>query len=179
MPASQKKKLKRQLSAAVRILGIDPGSSRCGYGLIEKQGWRLNLIKAGLIEIKESDSSQRLFYLGKDFERLLKKLKPDLVAIEKIFFTKNVKTAIAVAQARGLLLYLITKYQLPITEFTPNQVKRAVTNYGSADKKAVAKMVRLILGERELKEIDDTTDALAVAITAAGLSTDPLTATAD
>ena len=167
------------MSAAIRILGIDPGSSRCGYGLIEKRGSQLKLLQAGLIEIKETDSSQRLFYLGKDFERLLKKLKPDWVAIEKIFFTKNVKTAIEVAQARGLLIYLTTKYQIPITEFTPNQVKQAITNYGAADKKAVAKMVRLILGKRELKKNDDTTDALAVAITTAGLSTDPLTETAD
>lgn len=150
----------------MKILGVDPGSSRTGYGLIEKQGSNLKLIRAGVLEIKETDPGQRLFYLGKDFERLLKKLKPDVVAIEKIFFTKNVKTAIGVAQARGLLIYLTAKRQIPITEYTPNQAKQAVTNYGSADKKAVAKMVAIILGQPKLNMIDDATDAIALAITA-------------
>ena len=170
MPVSPKKKLKGPLPEVTRILGIDPGSSRCGYGLIEKRGCQLKLLQAGLIEIKESDPAQRLFYLGRDFERFLKKLKPDLVAIEKIFFAKNVKTAMAVAQARGLLIYLTTKYQIPITEFTPNQVKQTITNYGAADKKAVAKMVKLLLCLDSPSSAfwkDDIFDALAMAITAA------------
>ncbi len=149
------------------ILGIDPGSSRCGYGLIEKQGGKLNYLDAGLIENKEKNPSQKLFYLAKDFKKILAKTRPGLMAIEKIYFSKNVKTAIEVAQARGVLIMLALEKNLPISEHNPQEIKLSVTGYGLADKKAVAHMAAAILQISPLKIIDDASDALAVAITAA------------
>lgn len=151
----------------MKILGVDPGSSRCGYGLIKKDGSKLSFIKAGLIEIKESDINQKLFYLANDYKKILQQTKPDLVGIEKIFFSKNIKTAIEVAQARGVLILETLRQKISIVEFTPQEVKQAVTNYGSADKKAVAKMVNIILNRQNINVIDDVSDAIAVAITAA------------
>lgn len=152
----------------MKILGVDPGSSRCGFGLIEKEGSRLNFLTAGLIENKESDINYKLFYVARDFDKILLEFQPDLVAIEKIFFSKNVKTAIEVAQARGVLILQTLKRKIQITEYNPQQIKQAVTSYGMADKKSVAKMVALLLRMPSLNVIDDTTDALAIAITAAG-----------
>jgi len=154
----------------MRILGVDPGSSRCGYGLIEKNGSKLKLIDYGLIEIKEKDINHKLTLLGHDYKKVLKDLKPDLVAIEKIFFSRNVKTAIEVAQARGVLIYLTLKEQLPITEHNPQEIKLSVTGYGLSDKKAVAKMAYAILQIPPLKVIDDVSDAIAISITAASLT---------
>lgn len=154
----------------MKILGIDPGSSRCGYGLIEKDGSKITLIKAGLIEIKESDINQKLLYLSNDYKKILQKNKPNIVGIEKIFFSKNTKTAIEIAQARGVLILETLKRALPIIEFTPQEIKQGVTNYGSADKKAVAKMVKIILNQPNLNVIDDVTDAIAVAINTANNS---------
>ena len=150
----------------MKILGIDPGSSRCGYGLIEKDGSKLSLLEYGLIEIKEKDINQKLFYLTNDFKKILKKTKPDLMAIEKIYFSKNVKTGIEAAQARGVLIALTLQEQIPLTEHNPSEIKLSVTGYGLSDKKAVAKMVAVILQIPPLKVIDDITDALAIAITA-------------
>lgn len=151
----------------MKILGIDPGSSRMGYGLIEKNGQKLKLIKAGTLEIKEKDPNQKLFYLATDFKKILEESKPDLLAIEKIFFYKNVKTAIEVAQARGVIIFLALQQQIPLVEFTPQKVKKATANYGAADKQAVARMVSLLLNEPPTKRLDDTSDAIAIAITAA------------
>lgn len=168
----------------MKILGIDPGSSRIGFGLIEKNRGALTFKKTGVIEIKEKGQNAKLFILGAQFKKLLTKTKPDIIAIEKLFFTKNIKTGIAVAEARGLLMYLSMQYIKTlnpkhetlnpkhetlnlILEFTPQQIKQAVTNYGGADKKAVARMVGLLLNEPKLKELDDATDALSIAICAA------------
>lgn len=151
----------------MRILGIDPGSSRIGFGLIEKQGSKLRFLKAGTLEIKESDPNQKLFYLAKSFKKLLARSKPQLLGVEKIYFSKNIKTAIEVAQARGVIILLTLENQIPLVELSPQQAKQAVTNYGAADKKAVAKMVSLILNRPLFKELDDATDALAIAIAAA------------
>ena len=153
------------------ILGIDPGSSRMGYGLIEQQGSKLKLVKAGTLEIKEKDVNQKLLALASGLKALLKTVKPDLVAVEKIFFSKNVKTAIEVAQARGIIILITLQNQIPLIELTPQQAKQAVTNYGGADKKAVAKMVSIILERPLLKVLDDTTDALALAIAASSMYT--------
>jgi crossover junction endodeoxyribonuclease RuvC len=151
----------------MRFLGVDPGFSRTGYGLIEKRGDKLLLISAGVIEIKASNFQQKLLQLAGRFEKLLKKARPDVVAIEKIYFKKNAKTAIEVAQARGVLLLMIIKNKKPVLEYSPSEIKRLVALHGSADKKAVAKMVALILGQPKLPVIDDATDALAIAISAA------------
>jgi len=153
----------------MKILGIDPGSSRLGYGLIEKRGSQLKFLKAGTLEVEESDPNQKLLYLAKDLKKIMANFRPSLVAIEKIYFSKNVKTAIEVAQARGLIIFLVLDQQIPIVEISPQQAKSAVTSYGAADKGAVAKMVSLLLNRPNLKELDDATDALAIAIAGAGL----------
>src|SRR3989344_6180881 len=148
------------------ILGIDPGTSRTGYGLIKQRGEKLQLIKSGLLKISEAtDKNQRLVDIEKSFSALLKKERPNLAAIEKIYFAKNRKTAIDVAQCRGVLTFLILKHKIPLLEYNPSQIKACLTGYGLADKKSVAKMVSKILKTEKIEKIDDASDALAIAIT--------------
>ena len=149
----------------MRILGIDPGSSRIGYGLIEDNG-SLSLVDYGVLEIKEKTLSGKILNLAGQFEELLKKTKPDLAGIEKLYFMKNIKTGIEVAQSRGVLMLAILKNKIPVLEFDPTQVKQTVTNYGQSDKIAVAKMVKKILNVEEITGYDDASDAIAIAITA-------------
>jgi len=149
------------------ILGIDPGSTRVGYGLIKKEKNDLTLIKSGLLKIKSVDKTQRLWEVEKEFNALLKKNRPDYVVLEKLFFMKNMKTALEVAQSRGVLTLSAVKHKIPILEFSPSEIKINVTGYGRADKKAIAKMVAKILKIPEAKRIDDITDAIATAITGA------------
>ncbi|MFA5099128.1 MAG: crossover junction endodeoxyribonuclease RuvC [Candidatus Paceibacterota bacterium] len=149
----------------MKILGIDPGSARIGYGLIEKSGSELKFLKAGILKIVSKDKCERLVDLEKSFSALLKKEKPDWVVMEKLYFVKNQKTGLEVAQSRGVLTLLITKSKIPLLEFTPLEIKQGVTGYGMADKKSVAKMVAKILKTDKINEYDDATDALAGAIT--------------
>ncbi|MEK7451630.1 MAG: crossover junction endodeoxyribonuclease RuvC [Patescibacteria group bacterium] len=146
------------------ILGIDPGSSRAGYGLIEKEKSGLKFLKAGLLKVSAKDKNQRLVDLEKSFSDLLKKEKPDLAVLETIYFMKNLKTAVEVAQARGVLTLTIVKHKIPLLECSPLKIKQGVTGYGRADKKAVAKMVSKILKINNPGWLDDVTDALAAAI---------------
>jgi crossover junction endodeoxyribonuclease RuvC len=148
----------------MKILGVDPGSTRVGYGLIEKDGNELKFIKAGLLKISSPDKSQRLLEIERSFSRLLKKEKPDLAVLERLYFLKNMKTALEVAQSRGVLTLVITKYKIPLLEHTPLEIKQAVTGYGLADKKSVAKMVAKILKIKKISRYDDVSDALAAAI---------------
>ncbi|MDP1718936.1 MAG: crossover junction endodeoxyribonuclease RuvC [bacterium] len=150
----------------MRILGIDPGTSRIGFGIIETAG-TLRLIDYGVIEAKEKTLTGKIANFSKKFEKLLNDTNPELAAIETLFFAKNQKTALSVAQARGVLMsYLISK-NIPIEEYGPTEVKVNITGYGLSDKQAVAKMVKSILKVSELKGYDDAVDAIAVAITAA------------
>lgn len=151
----------------MKILGIDPGSTRVGYGLIKKEKGQLKFLKAGLLKISSKNKNQRLLELEKSFSQLLKNEKPDLVALEKIYFMKNLKTAVEVAQSRGVLTFLIIKHKISLLEYSPSEVKLSITGYGLADKKAVAKTVTKILKIKNGKVYDDITDALAIAITAA------------
>lgn len=150
----------------MKILGIDPGSSRCGYGLIEKTSSQLTLLDCGCINIKESDINQKLLYLSQDIRKIIESIQPDVLAIEKLYFVKNIKTGIEVAQARGVIILHALQNKISISEHNPQEIKLSVTGYGLSDKKAVAKMVKILLNQPNLKVIDDTTDALAVAITA-------------
>ncbi|OGM90263.1 crossover junction endodeoxyribonuclease RuvC [Candidatus Wolfebacteria bacterium RBG_13_41_7] len=149
----------------MKILGIDPGSTRIGYGLINKSGSELRFVKAGLLKINSKDKCERLVDLEKSFSALLKKEKPDWAVMEKLYFIKNQKTGLEVAQSRGILTLLITKSKIPLMEFTPLEIKQGVTGYGMADKKSVAKMVAKILKMDKINKYDDATDALAAAIT--------------
>jgi len=143
------------------VLGIDPGSKRIGYGLIEKTGGKLKLIEANLLV-----HPKNLLEIKNQVSFLIEKFSPESLAVEKVFFSKNQKTALEVSEARGVIILSALEKNLPIREFTPNEVKSAVAGYGLASKKAVAKMVRLTLNEPTLKVIDDVSDALAIAITA-------------
>jgi crossover junction endodeoxyribonuclease RuvC len=149
-------------------LGIDPGSRRIGYGIVECKGQIVTLMDAGILKITSSDDISALEETKKGIDALIKKYKPDVMAIEKLFFAKNAKTAFAVAQARGVILLSTKERGVRIKEYTPNEVKLGITGYGSADKKAVLKMVRLILNKKDLNVIDDASDALALAILSTG-----------
>ncbi len=145
-------------------LGIDPGTRRIGYGLVENHGQDLIFIAAGIIDITADNDIGALEQTKQGLDEVIKKYKPDVMGIEKLFFAKNTKTALAVAQARGVILLSVKERNIKIKEYTPNEVKQGVTGYGFADKKAVAKMVRMILKKDDLKIIDDASDALAIAI---------------
>ena len=148
------------------ILGIDPGTRRIGYGVIESEKGKCKLLDAGILKIESKDDSGALLETRQQLEVLIKQFRPDIFAIEKLYFAKNQKTAFAVAQARGALLLSAIESNLEIREFTPNEVKLGVAGDGSADKKAILKMVKLILNAPKLDVIDDASDALAVAIMA-------------
>ncbi len=149
-------------------LGIDPGSRRIGYGVVNCTGQKMTFLAAGILTITSTDDISALEETKKGVDALIKKHRPDVMAIEKLFFAKNVKTALAVAQARGVILLATKERGVRIKEYTPNEVKSGVAGYGFADKKAILKMVRLILGKQDLKVIDDASDALALAILSTG-----------
>ncbi len=150
----------------MRILGIDPGSSSVGFGIIEVTGDKLAARELGTIKIAERDPAKKLLEIYLSFKRLLTSQPIDFVGIEKLFFSKNTKTAMEVAEARGVIVLCLLLEKLPFVELSPNEVKLAVTNYGASDKKAVAKMVSLLLSLPAQNLDDNTTDALAVAIAA-------------
>ncbi len=148
-------------------LGIDPGTRRVGYGVILQEAHEAIFVEAGIMSITRTDEPGALLEIKQSLDKLIAKHKPDVIAVEKLFFAKNQKTALAVAQARGVILLTAEEQGLRIREYAPNEVKSGVTGYGSADKKAVLKMVRFILKKPDLKVIDDASDALALAIMAA------------
>ena len=148
-------------------LGIDPGTRRIGYGIVEKKKDNsLHFVAAGILKIESSDDTIALAETKKSIAAVIKKYKPEIMGIEKLFFAKNQRTAMAVSQARGVLMLAAYEAGVPIKEYTPNEIKLGISGYGFADKKAILKMVRLILGENDLKMIDDASDALAGAIMA-------------
>lgn len=151
----------------MKILGIDPGTTRIGYGLIESKGNSITLLPSGLLDIAAKTTHDRLVDLATSYTALLHKEQPELVAFEKLFFAKNVTTALEVAQARGVLLYLTAQAGIPFLEFSPSEVKTSVAGHGAADKVAVATMVKRITGMKEIPGPDDVTDAIAIAITGA------------
>ena len=149
------------------ILGIDPGTATTGFGLIEKQGAKrtLQCVAYGCIETPKTKSAeQRLLILEKEMLKLLEKYKPGMLAIERLFFFKNLKSALPVSEARGVILLCAAKKNLPIVEFPPLQAKMAITGYGRADKKQMQAMVQKILLLPVIPKPDDAADALALAI---------------
>lgn len=158
---------KRSASHASRsavILGIDPGTRRVGYGLVRKDGGKLEFLDAGILKIKSRNNFDDLREINMQMLKLIKRWRPDVLAIEKLYFVKNLKTGMPVAEARGVIILTAIQAGLKVKEFSPNEVKSGLTGYGHADKAAVLKMVRLILGKPELKLIDDASDALGIAI---------------
>ena len=149
------------------ILGIDPGIADTGFGIIKTNNSKLICLGYGSIQTKaNTELPERLEILNFKLDKIIKKYKPDKVAIEQLFFCNNAKTALMVGQARGVVLLCIRQNKLPIAEFTPLQVKQAVSTYGKANKLQVQKMVKLILNLDKIPKPDDAADALAVAICA-------------
>lgn len=149
------------------ILGIDPGLATTGWGVIEKKNNSLLPLAYGTITTETKYSlSERLSQIYSEVNQIIKKYSPNLVAVEELFFCKNTKTAIAVGQARGVILLAINKTKISLKEFTPLEVKQAVTSWGGADKTQVQKMVKTILDLKKIPQPDDAADALAIAITA-------------
>jgi crossover junction endodeoxyribonuclease RuvC len=149
------------------VLGIDPGTKRIGYGLVQKRGLHLTCLEAGILEVHALKPELVLQEAQRGLEKVIKKFKPDLLAIERLYFAKNKKTALAVAEARGVVLLSAAEFGLKIVEYAPNAVKLGVAGYGKADKKAVWKMVSLTLGLTG-NILDDASDALALAILGCG-----------
>ena len=152
----------------MRILGIDPGTARMGYGIVEEAGGsRERAVAYGLLETPPQMLPEvRLQTLYRGVVELILEHKPDALAVEELFFGRNVTTAIHVGQARGVVLLAAADNGIPVREFTPMQVKMSVTGYGRAEKTQVQQMVRTLLGLREAPRPDDVADALAVAIAA-------------
>ena len=151
----------------MRILGIDPGTGICGFGVIEvKQTGRAKMIDNGVIATPpHTPLSERLLDIYESMHEIIKLNKPDCVSIEKLFFTKNVTTGISVAEARGVVLLVCKQHEVPTFEYTPNEIKKTMTGYGSADKKQMQEMVKLHLDLTSVPKPDDAADALAAAIT--------------
>lgn len=148
------------------ILGIDPGFGRTGWGVIERVDGNWKSVACGCIETSaKKDFIQRIDELSVELLKIIKKYKPMRAGVEDLFFAKNVKTAMKVGQARGVILLTLCQARLPIDEFTPLQIKQALTGYGRADKNQIQKMVQMILQIKKKITPDDATDALAVALT--------------
>jgi len=148
------------------VIGIDPGTAITGYGLIkESKNGDLTWLAHGVITTESDwDEPRRLLHLYRSLLEILKDSKPDCCAVEKLFFQKNVKTALNVGQGRGAALIAIAEAGLQIGEYTPLAIKQAVVGYGKADKKQVQQMVKLLLNLKDIPRPDDAADALAVAI---------------
>ena len=146
------------------VLGIDPGTAALGYGIVERTGSRLREVDHGcLVTSPDLGLPERLLAIHSLVDELLGLHQPHLLGIERLFFSRNVQTAFAVGQARGVVLLAAAQHGVPVREATPNEVKSAITGYGAADKEQVQRMVQLVLGMSELPRPDDAADALAIA----------------
>ncbi len=149
----------------MRIIGIDPGTGIVGFGIIDATGGETTFVDAGVIKTPpHQEDSQRLYTIYDDLREIIKTHKPEVMAVEKLFFIRNITTAMSVSQARGVVLLLGRQEDLRLFEYTPLQVKQAVTGYGKADKKQIQEMVKVILKLPQTPKPDDVADALATAI---------------
>lgn len=150
----------------MRILGIDPGTGILGFGVIEVEQGNISLIDAGVIKtpVHQADSD-RLETIFNELSEIITSCQPQIMAVEKLFFAKNVTTAMSVSQARGVVLLLGKQHKMDLYEFTPMQIKQALTGYGKATKAQIQEMVRTVLKLQSIPRPDDAADALACAIT--------------
>ncbi len=149
----------------MKILGIDPGMAIVGYSILDFDGKNYELISSGSIQTKKgSRESARLLEIFQDMTTIVETYKPDVAAIEKLFFVHNQTTVMPVAHARGVILTVLEQFQIPIYEYTPMEVKKVLTGYGRAEKKEVEQMVKFTLGTETLPKLDDTVDSIAIAI---------------
>ena len=147
------------------ILGIDPGVATIGFGVLRAERGKNTLLQYGVITTPAGiPLSQRLVQIDRDMEQLIHRFKPDEMAVEELFFSKNITTGIAVAHGRGIILLAAEKLGVPVFEYTPMQVKQAVVGYGAAQKRQVMLMTQRLLGMKEVPKPDDAADALAIAI---------------
>ncbi len=147
------------------VLGIDPGTAALGYGIVESTRGRLREVDHGCLETSPDTSlPARLLAIHAVIDELVTSHRPDVMAVERLFFSRNVQTAIGVGQARGVVLLAAAQHGVPVIEATPSEVKSAIAGYGAADKAQVQRMVQLVLGMAELPTPDDAADALAIAV---------------
>ncbi|MFN8518399.1 MAG: crossover junction endodeoxyribonuclease RuvC [Chloroflexota bacterium] len=147
------------------VLGIDPGTARTGYGLVHRDGGRLQAVDYGCLEtVPDRELPERLLIIHQAVSELIAEHRPAVVGVERLFFNKNVQTAFAVGQARGVVLLAAAQAGLQVYEYGPHEVKMAVTGYGKAPKDQVQRMVQMILGLTAIPHPDDAADALAVAV---------------
>ncbi len=157
----------------MRIIGIDPGTGRLGFGVVDAKAGKLSLVDAGIITTPaHTPTPIRLEDIYTSLTQIIADTKPSMMAIEKLFFARNVTTAMSVAEARGVALLVGEQAGLMIEEYTPMQIKQSITGYGKADKKQMQEMVRLQLGLKTVPKPDDAADALAAAIMCAALHRD-------
>lgn len=149
------------------ILGIDPGTHRTGFAVIEKERSRISLLECGLISPKTQEQRQRILIIWQKTEELIEKYKPNYIAIEKIFFSQNQKTALAVAEVRGIFLLKSAMQGAELLEFSPNEVKLTICGYGHASKSQVLNIVLKTLKIDKIDGPDDVSDAVAIALTGA------------
>ena len=148
----------------MKVLGIDPGIERLGWALVEGKHKKSKYITSGVKKtLKSKPTRERLLDINNFLEELIKKERPDILSIEKVFFSKNVKTALIIGEVRGVALMLSAKYALTLLEFGPAEIKLAIAGYGSADKKSVYDMLKLTVALPNKKFLDDETDAIAIA----------------
>ncbi len=156
------------------IIGIDPGTATTGYGVVELKDSDMICLDYGVIETSKSlSSSFRLDILNKELLSIIKKYDPQILSVEKLYFFKNSKTVIPVSQSKGVIIMTASRENVPVYEFTPPQIKLAVTGYGKADKKQVQKMICATLNLEEIPQPDDAADALGVAICGANILKKP------
>ncbi len=149
------------------VLAIDPGFGRCGVAVISGTGSKPELIYSSCIETdKKTSFSERLIEVGSSIERIITEFSPEIIALEELYFTNNAKTALHVAEVRGMLMYISASKKIPLVEFNPLAVKVAITGYGRATKEQVTKMVEKLVHCEEKKMLDDEYDAIALGITA-------------
>jgi len=146
------------------ILGIDPGTTQIGFGVIKNEGNRFETLDYGIIKNIGKDKLFDYKKTAKELSKLITKHKPEVAVVEKLFFFKNQKTVMSVGEMRGVIMLTLANHNLTVLEFTPMQVKQTLSGYGGADKNQVQRMVRLILGIKEEIKPDDAADALAIAI---------------
>jgi crossover junction endodeoxyribonuclease RuvC len=152
----------------VIVLGIDPGTAALGYGLVDRTGGSLRAVDYGVVTTSpDLPLPERLLHIHAALTELIETHRPDLVGVERLFFSKNAQTAFGVGQARGVVLLAAAQAGIPVREATPNEIKMGVTGFGAADKEQVGRMVAVILGLDEVPTPDDTADALACAISIA------------
>lgn len=162
---------------SLRILGIDPGTATTGFGVIDHTAGAVKFVEAGIISTTKEDSMpKRLAIIHEGLEQLINEFKPQAVAVELLFFAQNVTTAMTVSQARGVILMTAALHNLPVFEYTPLQVKQALTGYGRAQKPQIQQMVKTLLRLDSIPKPDDAADGLAIALTHAQSAKKPVKA---